>query len=65
MVLLKILVIIGLLRVKRNEKIYAATESIFLASSVFPNNEQQIIDVFLEPCQTYKMGVFNKKVNSF
>ena len=64
MVLLKISVIIGLLRVKRNEKIYTATESIFLASSVFPNNEQHI-DVFLEPCQTYKLGVFNKKVNSF
>ena len=36
-------------------KFYIATESILLAFSVFPNNEQQITHAQSEPCQTPKM----------
>ena len=48
-----------------NESIYSANESILLASSIFPNNEQQIIEAYSELCQTYKVERFTKKVNSF
>ena len=44
---------------------YTATESILLASSVFPNNEQQITDAYSESSQTSKMKCLTKKVNSF
>ena len=39
----------------------AVTESILLASSIFPNNEYQITDAYSEPCQTSKMEYLLKK----
>ena len=42
-----------------------ATESILLASSIFPNNNQQITDAYSEPCQTPKVDCLTKKANGF
>ena len=42
----------------------AVTESILLASSIFPNNEYQITDAYSEPCQTSKMEYLLKKKQS-
>ena len=37
----------------------------FLASSIFPKNEQQITDAYSEPYQTCKMECLTKKVDGF
>ena len=42
-----------------------ATESILLASSIFPNNNLQITDAYSEPCQTPKVDCLTKKANGF
>ena len=44
---------------------YTATESILLVSSIFPNNEYQITDKYLEPYQRSKMECLTEKINSF
>ena len=43
-------------------KIYIATESILLVSSIFLNNEWQIAEAYSELCQKSKMECF--KMNS-
>ena len=48
-----------------NEWIYIVTESILLASSIFPNNEWQITDAYSEPCQTLRWSVKQKRLMVF